>query len=203
MDNQQLNDELTQYPVRVWEVILIVMGAITLIGAGLVGLVIKASTNALDPARAEAIAKSLINYKIPGGSQGIFGINIGSAKLAWVRSSTNPADVVLFIGKTPINKDTDDNDPSDGFEGTPSNSADENFSITASHIENKELCGKTVPVTIEQGQQTLTNHPSPMPAIRYIASITENDIKRVVILTTNGENASSKAATVFNSLRCK
>lgn len=203
MDDRQLNREICQYPVRVWEVVLIVMAAIGLISAGLVGLVMKALNNAFDPTRAEAIAHSLIEYQIPGGSQGIFGVNVGSAKLAWVRSTTNPPDVILFVGKTPLNKDADNNEFNDTLENTPSGSVDENFTVTASRVENKLFCGQSVPVTIEQGEQTLSNQPSPLPAIRYIASRTKGDTKQVVILTTNGKNAKGKATAVFNSLRCK
>lgn len=205
MDERQLNSEIPQYPVRVWEAILIVIGAIALIGAGLSGLALKASTNALDPKRAEAIAKSLIDYKIPGGSQGIFGINIGSAKLAWVRSSTTPPDVILFVSKTPINKDSDENELDRSFENSPSTSdnADQRFAVTTSRTENQVFCGKTVPVTIDEGQQTFSDRPSPLPAIRYTATITEDNIQRIVILIANGENAQEKATTIFNSLRCK
>ncbi len=203
MNDQQLNREICQYPVRVWEVILIVMGALGLISAGLAGLVMKALNNAFDSTRAEVIAQSLIDYQIPGGSQGIFGINVGSAKLAWVRSSADPPNVILFVGKTPLNKEGDNNEFNDSLENTPSSNVDENFTVRTSRIENKQFCGRIVPVTIEQGTQTLSNQPSPLPAIRYIASTTRGDNKQVVILTANGENAKGKAATVFNSLRCK
>ncbi len=205
MNEQQLNNETTQYPVRVWEVILIVMGAIALIGAGLIGLAMEASTNALDPKRAEAIAKSLIDYKIPSGSQGVFGINIGSAKLAWVRSSTNPPDVLLFVGKTPIAKETDKNTFSQDFEDTASssNNVDQQFTVTAYSTENKEFCSKIVPDKVEEGQQTYSNQPSPVPAIRYTASLAEGNSQRVVILIANGGNAREKATAIFNSLYCK
>jgi hypothetical protein len=203
MNDRQLNREICQYPVRVWEVILIVMAAIGLISVGLVGLVMKALNNAFDSTRAEVIAQSLIDYQIPGGSQGVFGINVGSAKLAWVRSSADPPNVILFVGKTPLNKEGDNNEFNDSLGNTPSSQVDENFTVSTSRIENKQFCGQIVPVTIEQGTQTLSNQPSPLPAIRYIASTTRSDSKQVVILTANGENAKGKAATVFNSLRCK
>ncbi|HEY9636208.1 MAG TPA: hypothetical protein V6D14_22570 [Coleofasciculaceae cyanobacterium] len=203
MDNQQLNNAIPQYSVRIWEVILIVMGAIALVGVGIIGLLTKASTNALDPARAEAIAKSLIDYNIPGGSQGVFGINIGSAKLAWVRSTSEPPDVILFVGKTPITKETDKDQLNKGFENTPSNNIDQEFTVTASRVENKQFCGKTIPVTVEEGTQAFSNQPSSVPAIRYTASTTEENIERRVILIANGNNAPQKANTVFRSLRCK
>ena len=201
MNNQELNSEIPQYRVRVVEVILIVMGAFALIGASMVGLGIKALNNAFNPARAEAIAKSIVDYQIPGGSKGSFGVNIGSAKIAWVQSVKSPPDVFLLVGKVPLNKETDREELNKGDEPSSDNS-DEELSVTSSYLENKVFCGKTIPVTIKEGEQTLTNYPSPLPAIRYIVSQTEADTQRIVILTANGTNAKEKAVAVFNSLRC-
>lgn len=203
MENEQLNSEIPQYSVSVWEVIFIVIGAIALFGAACIGLGLKVLANAYNPTKAEAIAKSLIDYQIPGGSQGVFGINIGSAKLAWVRSATNPPDVILFVGKTPLNKETNENDSNQGLENPPSDNVNEEFKATASRTENKVFCGKTVPVTIEEGQRTLGNPPSSVPAIRYTARTTEGNVERIVILIANGETAQAKAVSVFNSLRCR
>jgi hypothetical protein len=202
MDNQQVDSEIPRYPVKVWELILIVMGAIGLISAALVGLGIKMLDIAFNPAKAEAIAKSLIDYKIPGGSQGVFGLNIGSVTVASVYSSTNPPDVVLVVGEIPVTKETDRESAQD-FEVTPSDNAEGNFTVTTSRRENKAFCGKTVPILIEEGKQTFNNQPSPLPAIRYTARTIKKDVELVVILTTSGDGAKEKAVTVFNSLRCK
>ncbi|HEY9725498.1 MAG TPA: hypothetical protein V6D50_03530 [Chroococcales cyanobacterium] len=202
MDNSQVDSEISRYPVRVWEVILILIGAMALISAACFGLGIKVLNNAFNPARAEAIAKSLLDYKIPGGSQGIFGLNIGSVTVASVYSHTTPPDVVLVVGEIPLTRETDRESAQD-FEVTPSDNAEGNFTVTASHTENKAFCGKTVPVLIEQGKQTFNNQPSPFPAIRYSVRTVVEDVELVVILTTSGDEAKEKVVTVFNSLRCK
>jgi len=202
MDNPQVNSEIPRYPVRIWEVILIVMGTITLISAACFGLGIKVLNNAFNPARAEAIAKSLLDYKIPGGSQGIFGLNIGSVTVASVYSATTPPDVVLVIGELPVTRETDRESAQD-FEVTPSDNAEGNFTVTASHRENKTFCAKTVPVLVEEGTQTFNNQPAPFPAIRYSVRTVVEDVELVVILTTSGDEAKEKIVTVFNSLRCK
>lgn len=202
MDNSQVNSEISRYPVRVGEVILIVMGAIALIGAACFGLGIKVLNNAFNPSRAEAIAKSLLDYKIPGGSQGIFGLNIGSVTVASVYSATTPPDVVLVIGELPVTRETDRESAQD-FEVTPSDNAEGNFTVTASYKENKTFCGKTVPILIEEGTQTFNNQPAPFPAIRYSVRTVVEDVELVVILTTSGDDAKEKIVTVFNSLRCK
>jgi hypothetical protein len=215
MEEQESNSLVSAYPVSIWEVILILLGAIALVGAAGAGLGIRLWSNANDPQRAEAIARSLIDYQIPGGSEGVFGVNIGSAKFAWVRSKTQPPDVILFIGRTPITKETDKGESSEeeapSFSHTspqappqtPPEDLDQGFSVTSSRIEDKVFCGKTIPTTIEEGQQVFDDPDSPVPAVRYTVSTTESDIEQTVILTTNGSNAAAKASRVFKGLRCK
>jgi hypothetical protein len=206
MTDLSSKNEIPHYPVTVWEGILIVMGAIALVAAGMVGLGIKVLNNAFDPVRAEAIAKSLMDYKIPGGSQGVFGINIGSAKLAWVRSTTNPPDVILFTGKTPITKEGGQRSQEElrrDFAIPPTEDTSQEFMITESSSENRLFCGQVVPVTVEKGDQFLGELSAPIPAVRYVISTTEGAAERLVILTATGKNADEKAEVVFNSLKCR
>jgi hypothetical protein len=199
------NNEIPRYSVSLWEGALIVMGAIGLVGVALAGLGVKVLSNAFDPIRAEAIARSLIDYRIPSGSQGIFGINIGSAKLAWVRSQANPPDVILFVGRTPLDKDNDGDQQNlrQDFETPPSEDARQSFQVDSATTENRLLCGKTIPVQIAQGQQTFGDSSAPVPAIRYTATIPGNSTEKVVILTTNGKDAKQKAEIIFQSLKCR
>ncbi len=206
MTQDSANSTPPHYSVSIWELMLILFGAIALIGAGLIGLGIKVLNNAFDPMRAEAIAHSLVDYDIPGGSQGIFGINIGSAKLAWVRSNTTPPDVILFVGKTPINKEAGQSERRDvkrDFETPPSDTVTIQFTVTDSKVETKSFCGKPVDVTVETGEQSFGDPGLSLPATRYFASTTEADVERLVILTANGKDAPEKAAAVFRSLQCK
>ena len=109
----------TPYPVSVWEGIAIALGAIALGITALIGLGAKAARNTLDPQRAEAIARSLMEYEIPGGSHGVVGINIGGLKAAVIHSSSygpglardgkqgdyKPPEVELLIAEDPVVKD--------------------------------------------------------------------------------------------------
>lgn len=207
MDEHESPPLIPEYPVHWGEVVLITLGAIAVVGAGVSGLGMKAIGNAFDPGRAEAVAASLIDYQIPGGSRGIFGIKIGGAKVAWVRSVTTPPNVVLFVGKTPINKETGETEqrnPFQDLENPPSDQAEDLFTPATSRSEFKTFCGQTVPVTVQVGEQTFTNSPAPLPAVRYIVNTrVESDAEWTVILTTNGKAAPETAAQVFNSLRCQ
>jgi hypothetical protein len=214
MNEQHLNDnnEIPEYSVTPWEVILIIVGAIAVIGTGLLGLGIKALNNAFNPERAEAIARTLIDYKIPGESQGIFGLKLGGSEYAWVRSNQNIPEVILFIGKIAIDEERDRKEEEsykkqlieliEKFASPPATEFDGNFITSSQRTEEKKLCGKSVKVTVEKGEQTFKNTTSPLPAIRYITSRPDGDKEQIVILTTNGQNAEQKAQQVFNSLRC-
>lgn len=199
------NSLIPRYPVRLFEVIVITVGAIAVVGIGIVGLGIKILDNAFNPRRAEAIAKSLIDYTIPGKSQGVFGINIGSAKFAWIRSATVPPDVILFIGESPVDQKIDDAESSDldrEFQRFPSDSVAQEFVATTDRTETKTFCGKPVSVTIQEGQQTFS-YAAPQSAVQYTARIMEGGVERVAILTTSGRDAQARAIAIFNSFRCQ
>lgn len=205
--DQPLNQasEEIQYSVTLWEIILIMMGAIMVIGTALLGLGFKALNNAFDPIRAEAIAKSMIDYKFPTPSQGLFGLNIGGAQYAWVRSTSEPPDVVLFIGRVSVDEKTDRWEIIDNFERTPAMEIDGGFITHSTEIQSRQVCGKLVDVTLKKGEQVFKNFSFPLPAFRYVFKLPD-DLKgkkeKFIILTTNGKSAQSKGEEIFKSLRC-
>ena len=210
---------ITQYPVTVWEGIAIALGAIGLVIVALVGLGVKAVRNAVEPQRAEAIAKSLMDYQIPGGSYGVVGINIGGLKAAMVRSSSSglghirdskqgdysPPEVELLLTEAPANDQTEDDDSWEISNDNLSSSYEpqSEFKAITSRTEIKLFCGKNISVTIQEGTFTLTNSQFSVPAVRYDARAVFKNTQRSVELTTTGKNAKQKAVAVFNSLKCK
>jgi hypothetical protein len=206
MDDHDTPPLIPEYPVRLREALLVWLSAIVLIGAGLAGLGMKALGNAFSPWRAQAVAKSLMSYEIPGGSTGIFAIKFGGARVAWVRSTTQPPDVILFIGKTPLTKEVEVAERTrfiDEFQPPPIDNAQVTFTPLTSRTETRTLCGEAVPVTIETGKQTFSNQPTPFPALRYVAKVTQNETEQLVILTVQGQNALQIGDAVFRSLECK
>ncbi len=184
----------TKYSVSVWEVVTIISGALVLVILGFSGVVIKFVKNASEPTRVKAIAERIVEYQIPGKSKGWFGINIGSGEIALVGS----ADVQLLVGKLSVDTQTKENDIAEVFSEILLLN-----NVTSSRIENKNLCGITVPVTIEKGELSLSKQSSPVPAIRYRAAAIFKDSEQLVILRTIGKNAEENVAHVFNSLKCK
>jgi hypothetical protein len=200
IDNSQ-NNTMPEYPVRLWEIIFIMMAALGLVSTAMIGLGSKVLKNMFTPARAEAIAKSLFDYQIPGDSQGIVGVNLGSKKIAIINSRNKPSDITLFFSKAPTEQIKDEE--SLNLDITLQEIYQGSFIPSSEKVENKELCGKLVPVSIQAGKHILGEQSTSFDAIRYIAKITDNGIERNVNIIANGKNAEEKAAKVFKSLECR
>lgn len=200
----------------IWEAIAIALGALTLVAAGLAGLGLKAYNNAFEPKRAEAIAKSIIDYQLPGQTQGIFGIHIGGLKIAQVNSyeTLNPnksiPKVELIMARVLLdNKDTDFDpqeslDPSENPLTFPYYQEDE-FQSDSQTTQTKLLCGQSVPVTIQNGTLIIAQDTqnATVEAIRYTARIIFSDHQYLVKITATEPDAEIKADSVFQSLQCK
>ncbi|MEX0271702.1 hypothetical protein AB3R30_21500 [Leptolyngbyaceae cyanobacterium UHCC 1019] len=222
-----------QYSVTIWETIAIALAAVSLMAIGSAGLVYKFFSNAANPQRAALIARSLMDYQIPGGAQGAFGSNFGGAKVAIVTSPGFPRDsslvspaklaglngVELFIARVPLDvetpvgsvvaPDTYPSKPTDPYDlfASPDFSfsyrSGEDFQATTETIEDRQFCGFIVPVRIQIGELILSDQLPGIPAVKYDAIATFENSKRQVTLTAIGRNAKQTSNTVFNSLKCK
>jgi len=222
-----------QLPVTIWETIAIAAGGVLLIAIGLAGLMYKFFSNAADPQRATIIARSLIDYQMTGQAQGVFGANLGGAKVAIISSSTfpqnpsvlNAADltnlsgVELFIARVPLDMETGTT-PSPTPASVPSEESDlyplfsspdfsfsyrsgEDFQVTSTRTQDLKFCNEVVPVRIQTGQLLLASELPTVNAVKYDAIAIFDNSKRQVTLTAIGPKAEQQAETVFNSLRCK
>ncbi|NJR66491.1 MAG: hypothetical protein HC772_16095 [Leptolyngbyaceae cyanobacterium CRU_2_3] len=216
---------LPQYRVSIWEGITVLAGAVLLIAVGAAGLGVKALNNAFDPERAEAIAHSMADYAIPGGSQGLFGTNVGGGRAAVIGSIASlqaapplpdmpPVtlpEVELLIARVPVQSGS--NTGSDApeklgseflFSGFSfSNQTPDSFQVNTTRVEEKAFCGAIAPVKIEEGNLTLTDQALPVPAVRYEVQVTLDKENHVAIVSAAGKTARENAATVFESMKCK
>lgn len=207
------------YRVSIWEGIAIAVSAVLLTAVGLAGLSVKALNNAFDPQRAEAIARSMVDYAIPGGAKGLFGSNVGGGKMAVVGSTTqitatppnaNPIaipNVEFLIAQIPLPTGTD---VEDEFSDEPffpgfsfSNQTVDAFQVKGIRTEEQAFCGAIAPVKIEEGTLVLADQVAPVAAVRYEAKVTLNADEHIAIVSAAGEKAKENAAIVFQSLKCK
>ncbi|MCU0571162.1 MAG: hypothetical protein MUF49_31930 [Oculatellaceae cyanobacterium Prado106] len=219
-DASQTPNSSTQYAVSIWEAIAIFTGAILLVAVGVAGLGVKALNNAFDPRRAEAIAQSLVDYRIPGGSTGTFGANFGGAKVAVVTSTRTtvpgsvltdaiaPPAVELFVARIPINEvtqavETEEDLGNEFFSGFSfSSQGGGEFQPQARRIEPKQFCETSVPVTIQEGSLVLPD-ASVIPAVQYETRILNDSESYIAVISALGTTAAQDAAAVFDSLQCK
>lgn len=221
-----------KFNVTIWETIAIAAAAVFLVAIGLAGLMYKFFSNAADPQRATIIARSLMDYQLAGRAQGVFGANLGGAKVAIVSSSTFPQDpakltaadieklsgVELFIARVPLDVETaspsptpatvpaQPTDPYDLFSSPDfsfSYRAGEDFQVMSTRTEELRFCNDTVPVRIQSGNLILDPNLPGVFAVKYDAIAIFDNSKRQITLTAIGQNASQLAANTFNSLRCK
>ncbi|OKH38124.1 hypothetical protein NIES2119_11245 [[Phormidium ambiguum] IAM M-71] len=188
--------------VRFLDWVMLIGGAIALVTTGILGLGMKAYNNALDPKRAEAVAKSIIDYRIPAGSQGKFGIKVAGIKLAIVHSKTSPPDVEIFVMQTPLNRDTRQQEELERLR-TPIEPTPTQFEVYSTTQQNLQFCNKPLNVTIYEGSYTVENQSSTLPAVQFSASTIINNERLIVEVQALGKNAKQKALAVFKSIKCK
>jgi hypothetical protein len=210
------NHPALQYPVRIWETIAIAAGAVVLTAIGLAGLGVRAANNAFHPGRSEAIARSILTYTIPGGSQGVFGTNLGGARMAVVASRTSlpgvsnnddPLPTIeLLVAQIPVSQETleiEREATSDFFSGFSfSYQVQGAFQVQQSRTEYREFCGAPAPVTVQQGSLTLSDPAVQVPAIKYELNVDRAQSNYITILVTVGQEAERQAESVFQSLKC-
>lgn len=208
---------LFQYPVSVWETIGIAAGAALLTAIGLAGLGVKVLNNSFYPERAEAIARSIITYDIPGGSRGVFGTNLGGARVAVVAGKAFPQGMAtptseelpaieLLVAQVPVSQETEEIErqaTSEFFSGFSfSYQSLEAFQVQSTETQHRQFCGGTAPVLVREGTLTLADQTTRVPAVKYEVNVDRQQNNFIAILVTVGQEAEKNAETVFQTLRC-
>lgn len=208
MQQQDINPDMNiknpipQYPVSIWEAILIFIGAIALMGTGLAWIGMRMLNNTFNPVRAEKVARSLVDYQIPGGSTGVLGLSIGAETFAIVKRDTEPSDIFLYVSKAPSDRMSEETPINLGDAIALENSITGEFIFSDTYTEPKTLCNQATQVTIQKGEQIDTTRNSTQPAIQYSARINDGNVQRVISIMAIGDNTQAKAEQVFNSIKC-
>jgi hypothetical protein len=200
--NQVLSLKTSKYKVTLLEIIAVFFGAIFLVMIGISGLVIQFTTNAFKPQRAEAIARSIMNYSFPEGSQGVLGLNLAGAQIALITSNGDNPDIRLLVARVVIDSQTDKRQVEQILDSTFLGDRD-NFQVSTSRTESKKLCGSPTLVTVEEGVIKSSEDTTTQFTISYKTSVAIGKNRYFVIVLANGADGLQKAETVFNSLRCK
>lgn len=155
----------------------------------------------VDPSRAEKTARSIMEYRFPGGSQGLFAMNIMGMEMAAVQSRRTPPEAALILASFPpfMASQADEN-----FERSVRDnfSNRRNLKVKSTRRIKKRLCGRRVTVVVQNGtMDDGGNRSRPMTSYQ---SMVEHKSDLIFILAMGyGQNGESHAARIFETLRCR
>ncbi len=187
-----------------WKWIGIGCGGALLVGIVVVGGLVywaqKTLNLSVTPESAEKSARAIMDYEIPGESQGLIAMNIAGVQFAGVTSASKPGEIVLFLGQVSNQTGVNQQEIEESFrQGV--NDQQQGFESQSTRTESRQLCGQTVTVAIAEGQQS--NGLSTTPALFYQTTVEHNKNLVLVSLMTTGEQAQATADDIFASLACK
>lgn len=156
----------------------------------------------MDPEAVEEEARTVFDYEIPGGSQGLLTMNMFGVEIIQVTDKNQPPDVLLMVGTLPPAFQTEQAQEQmiESFE--ESFSGQEQFETQNQRIEDRQLCGETVQVLIQDGTAS-TGQSATEPATTYSTIVTYDGKSRFAWLLANGDSSSQLAEQVFSSLECR
>lgn len=190
---------------NVWKWVGIGCAGMLVVGIGAIAAIVyfvqRTVNMSFDADSAEAIANEIIDYEIPGGSEGFMSMDMGMFKMAGILSATNPEGTILLVGQ--ISEATMQGDPAAMERAMQESMEDQAGSIQVQEqrIEPRELCGQTVQATILTGEQVVGGQT--VPALTYQAFTTHNGEGLFISLTTSGSDATAQADMIWDSLACK
>jgi len=190
---------------NVWKWVGIGCAGLLVVGIGAIAAIVyfvqRTVNMSFDADSAEAVANEIIDFEIPGGSEGFMSMDMGMFKMAGVLSATNPEGTILLVGQ--ISEATMQND-SEAMERAMQESIEDQtggIQVQERRIEPRELCGQTVQATILEGEQTVGGQT--VEALTYQAFTTYNGEGIFISLTTSGPDAATQSNTIWDSLACK
>lgn len=187
--------------VHILEMTAISFGAIALIGAAVLGLVNKLTTNMHQPQRAEKIAKHLIDYQFPDKSMGQMGLSIGAESFAVVTDRAQDPSLRLFVQASPVDwvERTStlvrEYALGAGWRGKWDSVTDENKSV--------RYCNQTVNLEISRGLWAIDETTPALNAIEYTLDVTVNDYDQTIRILATGLNAETRAKQLLDSIQCR
>lgn len=155
----------------------------------------------MDPEAVEEKARTVFDYEIPGGSQGLLTMNMFGMEIIQVTDANQPPNVMLMVGTLPPAFQTEQTQEQflEGFQESVSDQ--QQFETQEQRVEERQLCGEAVSVLIQEG--SAATGQSAEPATTYSTVVTYEGTSRFAWLQASGENATALVEQVFTSLECR
>jgi hypothetical protein len=185
------------------EILLVGLGGGLIIAFALYELANQFFSKIKNPAQASAIVEQVVEFQMPGGSQGLKSFKTNTEAFALVGNRANPPNLLLLVSQAPI-------------EATPTGAAPnlaEELDIPSALVgtwrsmqtttENKRFCGQTVAVTIRQGTYRLLESPQKLVNMReYMFVYPKKTVQTSLQLFAIGPEAAQQLDSVFQSFKC-
>jgi hypothetical protein len=167
--------------------------------AALVFIMQRSLNMTFNSAQAEEMARKIVDYEIPGGSQGLMSMDGGMMQFAEVISTQDPS-TMLVVGR--MDEKVMQGDPAvlEKSMQDQMQQSGNTFMVEKQRTESRQFCGKSIELTILEGKQLVasTSH-----AVQYKAFAIHNGAGIFVSLITSGADAQAKADAIFDSLKCQ
>ena len=157
----------------------------------------------LNPATAEDLAHSMMDYELPNGERGLMSSpDLLGAEVAVVQSQGADATTTLMLGKVPPAAQDDwGTQPADFLDifNDEEIFAVNEIEIKSTVTEERSLCDETATVRLSTGIEEFTNDPATV----YEAIVLKDGFIYLVSLSATGTDHATKAEQVFGTLNCQ
>lgn len=190
-------------PILIGCGVVVFLGLVTFAVLGFFGYRAYKSRVATNPLDAELKAREIMYYAIPGGSKGIFSLDLSKdmgMKMAVVQSVTTSPAVILVVAKVP---ESMGKDASKTIEEQFQNSTkdDKHMVVQKSYIQKGTLCGEQTNLLFKEG--TMESHGTTVPATSIEAVVRHRGAVYLGLIYAGGEKRQEAANAVLQSLSCK
>lgn len=188
-------------------VVLGCLGALVLsviLAAILFALCARAARGAFvdDPARVEQIAREMIDYEIPGGSRGVFAMDM-IYRMAVVASTEDPPSIALVVahvpsGTTSMSKEDLERQINQSMEQQMQG---QDLSIEEAETRTEMVCGQEARVLVQRG--TVQRPQGPVETTMWQTTLSREGGLMILHVNATGPDADATAEQVFSSISCR
>jgi hypothetical protein len=185
------------------EILLVGLGGGLIVAFGLYELANQFFGKIKNPEQAEAIVKQVVEYQMPGGSQGLKSFKTNTEAFALVGNRANPPNLLLLVSQAPIEATPTESVPNLAEELDIPSALVGTWRSVQTTTENKRFCDQTVTVTVRQGTYRLLESPRQLVNMReYMFVYPKKTVQTSLQLFAIGPEAAQQLDSVFQSFKC-
>jgi hypothetical protein len=189
--------------VKKREILLVGLGAGLIIAFTLYELANQFFAKIKNPEQATAIVDQVLQYNMPGGSQGLKSFKTNTEAFALVGNRQNPPSLLLLVSQAPIEPTPTAGTPNLAEELDIPSALVGTWRSSKTTTESRQFCGQTVAVTVRQGNYRLLESPRQLVKMReYSVAYPQKTIQTNIQLFAIGPEAAQQIDSVFQSFKC-